>query len=258
MAGALSGQAVGGTTADTLFGGETAKRAVENNYLSADKAKERFEIENRIKLGIATEEDLARKQVLDAEDIANNQKVITACKDDITSSGCQNTVAEALAVQLGYHKGYPNETWREYKDILAKDYQQFNDLLYDKTGLALDFEQRAQLVAKGKGISIEEARDLVISLDRYHMVLGATGYPAGKIVSTKISNLIDARKNMVSLVNTQRAKHILYGDETGGGHKFGLMGILNEKSKFPIHWGEKKILDAVSNVATDPSLKWIQ
>lgn len=163
-----------------------------------------------------------------------------------------------MVIQQGYHKGYPNETWRNYSDILVSDYHKFNELLYDKTGLALDFEQRAKLVAKGKGIPIEEARDLVISLDRFHMVLGATGYPVGKIVSTKISNLTDARKNMASLVNTQRAKHMLYGDETGGGHKFGLMRIFNEKSKFPVHWGEKKILDAVSNVATDPSLKWVQ
>ncbi|QLB42333.1 hemagglutinin repeat-containing protein [Mannheimia pernigra] len=258
IAAGLASGVTGDSTADFISGAEIGKRAVENNYLSADKAKERFEIENRIKLGIATEVDLARKQVLDTEDIANDQKVITACKSDITSNGCQNAVAEALVIQQGYHKGYPNETWRNYSNILVSDYHKFNELLYDKTGVALDFEQRAKLVAKGKGISVEEARDLVISLDRFHMVLGATGYPAGKIVSTKISSLTDARKNMASLVNTQRAKHMLYGDETGGGHKFGLMRIFNEKSKFPVHWGEKKILDAVSNVATDPSLKWIQ
>ncbi|QTM00726.1 hypothetical protein GM698_03430 [Mannheimia sp. ZY171111] len=34
LAGAVAGQATGGTTADTVFGAGTAKRAVENNYLS--------------------------------------------------------------------------------------------------------------------------------------------------------------------------------------------------------------------------------
>ncbi|WP_324682398.1 VENN motif pre-toxin domain-containing protein [Bibersteinia trehalosi] len=34
LAGTAAGQATGGTTADTVFGAETAKRAVENNYLS--------------------------------------------------------------------------------------------------------------------------------------------------------------------------------------------------------------------------------
>ncbi|QIM65955.1 hypothetical protein A4G16_00450 [Mannheimia granulomatis] len=172
IAAGLAGGVTGDGTADLISGAEIGKRAVENNYLSADKAKERFEIENRIKLGIATEEDLARKQVLDTEDIVNDQKVITACKSDITSDGCQNAVSEALSTQQGYHKGYPNETWRNYSDILASDYHKFNELLYDKTGVALDFEQRAKLVAKGKGISIEEARTQLKYLDRYHMVMG--------------------------------------------------------------------------------------
>ncbi|MFA9500928.1 EndoU domain-containing protein [Mannheimia sp. E30BD] len=260
LAGGLSSS--GGNSLSTAQAVKTGqgvgKNAVENNYLSADKAKERFEIENRIKLGIATEEDFARKQELDVEDVVNNQKVIIACKGNITSNGCQNAVAEAIIVQQGYHKSYPNDTWRNYSDVLARDYRQFNELLYDKTGLALDFEQRSQLVAKGKGISIEEARDLVKSLDRFHIVVGITSYPIGEILGTKVSNLTEARRNMVSLVNIQRAKHILYGDETGGGHKFGLIRIFNEKSKFPATWGEKKILDAVSNLATDPNLKWVQ
>ncbi|TCT12161.1 VENN motif-containing pre-toxin protein, partial [Bibersteinia trehalosi] len=34
LAGAAAGQATGGSTSDTVFGAETAKRAVENNYLS--------------------------------------------------------------------------------------------------------------------------------------------------------------------------------------------------------------------------------
>lgn len=34
--------------------------------------------------------------------------------------------------------------------------------------------------------------------------------------------------------------------------------IFNEKSKFPATWGEKKIPDAASNLATYPNLKWAQ
>ncbi|WP_426875674.1 EndoU domain-containing protein [Glaesserella parasuis] len=79
-----------------------------------------------------------------------------------------------------------------------------------------------------------------------------------KVVIKNISNLITARENMVSLVSSQRAEHILYGDKTGGGHKFSFTNILNGKSKFPIHWSEKKILDVISNIATDPNLEWVQ
>ncbi|MGC6343226.1 hypothetical protein ACNGTP_03660 [Bisgaard Taxon 45] len=50
-------------------------------------------------------------------------------------------------------------------------------------------------------------------------------------MSKNITNVVDARRNMVFLVNSQRAEHILYGDKSGGGDKFGLTRILNHKSK---------------------------
>ncbi|PNM06329.1 hypothetical protein [Pasteurella multocida] len=60
-------------------------------------------------------------------------------------------------------------------------------------------------------------------------------FQSAKVMSKNITNVVDVRRNMVFLVNTQRAEHILYGDKSGGGDKFGLTRILNQKSKFPIH-----------------------
>ncbi|AFF23776.1 hypothetical protein MB831_00175 [Pasteurella multocida subsp. multocida] len=65
--------------------------------------------------------------------------------------------------------------------------------------------------------------------------VSSLGFQAVQVMSKNITNIVDARRNMVFLVNSQRAEHILYGDKSGGGDKFGLTRILNQKSKFPIH-----------------------
>ena len=48
------------------------------------------------------------------------------------------------------------------------------------------------------------------------------------------------------------------GDATGGGHKFGLTRLFNGKSKFPATWGKDRIMNGVSEVATNPANKWVQ
>jgi len=50
----------------------------------------------------------------------------------------------------------------------------------------------------------------------------------------------------------------LFGDATGGGHKFGFGRLFNGKTKFPMRWNKDKIMNAVSEVATNPNSKWIQ
>ena len=60
------------------------------------------------------------------------------------------------------------------------------------------------------------------------------------------------------LASPERTRHILYGDGTGGGHKFGFSRLFSGKTKFPATWSEEKIMTAVSDIATDPSLAWKQ
>jgi len=53
-----------------------------------------------------------------------------------------------------------------------------------------------------------------------------------------------------SLVDEKGKKHILDGDETGGGHRAGTGKP--GKSVLPVDWSDGKILDNVSDVATAP------
>ena len=74
------------------------------------------------------------------------------------------------------------------------------------------------------------------------VVLGAAASYLTRKVSVK----------WVNLASPQRTTHILYGDLTGGGHKFGLTRLFNGKTKFPIFWSKGKIMHAISEVATNP------
>lgn len=55
----------------------------------------------------------------------------------------------------------------------------------------------------------------------------------------------------VDLASTQRRKHILDGDATGGGHRPGTGKP--GKSEFPQNWSDDKIMHEISDVATDPT-----
>jgi hypothetical protein len=58
------------------------------------------------------------------------------------------------------------------------------------------------------------------------------------------------RAEDMNLATPERTNHILAGDESGGGHMFpGRPG----KSPFPQDWSGKKIMAAISDVATDPA-----
>jgi RHS repeat-associated protein len=57
----------------------------------------------------------------------------------------------------------------------------------------------------------------------------------------------------VNVASEARTTHILYGDETGGGHLWpGLAG----KTPFPENWSGAKVMNAISDVATNPESSW--
>lgn len=62
--------------------------------------------------------------------------------------------------------------------------------------------------------------------------------------------------DLVNLASPQRTKHILVGDGPGsGGHLWpGQLG----KTPFPKDWSGGKIMDAISDIATDPNIPWMQ
>jgi RHS repeat-associated protein len=66
------------------------------------------------------------------------------------------------------------------------------------------------------------------------------------IYGNGISGLVDD----LSLIDRDRLIHILLGDETGGGHLWPGEG---GKTPFPKDWTPQRIVDAISDVATNPN-----
>lgn len=90
---------------------------------------------------------------------------------------------------------------------------------------------------------------------------GLAGCGVGAIVGSAaryLGRLAAGSKRWVNLASPKRTRHILFADATGGGHKFGLRRFFNGKTKFPASWSGRRIMHAISEVATDPSSKWIQ
>jgi hypothetical protein len=59
---------------------------------------------------------------------------------------------------------------------------------------------------------------------------------------------------LVNLASSQRTTHILTGAATGGGHLFpGAPG----KTAFPQGWSGDQVMHHISDIATDPALKWV-
>jgi len=58
------------------------------------------------------------------------------------------------------------------------------------------------------------------------------------------------------VLSDQRAKHILYGDNNGGGHKHGVGTPC--KSEFPAYWDDEMILSTTKKIAANDNLRWRQ
>ena len=79
------------------------------------------------------------------------------------------------------------------------------------------------------------------------------GSPANKYWAKKLSDFCDRMFNQSDDTDLtgHRKKHILDGDKKGGGHRHGTGK--SGKTEFPPEWSDEKILDAISDVATDPN-----
>ncbi len=78
------------------------------------------------------------------------------------------------------------------------------------------------------------------------MTFESLNYESG--MSFKLTN-----ENSIRL-SEKRIQHILYGDESGGGHKHGQNKPC--KSEFPAGWTDKKIISTINKIATDETTKW--
>ncbi|ELB7898553.1 EndoU domain-containing protein, partial [Citrobacter freundii] len=71
----------------------------------------------------------------------------------------------------------------------------------------------------------------------------------GNVAERAFKNTAD---DFVDLASSQRRKHILDGDATGGGHRAGTGKP--GKSEFPQSWSDEKIMHVISDIATDPNV----
>ncbi|MCC8594925.1 EndoU domain-containing protein, partial [Xanthomonas euvesicatoria] len=89
--------------------------------------------------------------------------------------------------------------------------------------------------------------------------LGVIGTKAGAIgiikSSAGFSGAVKDAEQYTSLLDPKATKHILDGDSpTSGGHRFGTGNP--GKTEFPASWSDDKIVHVVSDIATDPKVKW--
>ncbi|WP_243851961.1 hemagglutinin repeat-containing protein [Xanthomonas arboricola] len=87
-------------------------------------------------------------------------------------------------------------------------------------------------------------------------VLGTKAGIAGIIKSSDgFAGAVKDAEQYTSLLDPKATKHILDGDSpTSGGHRFGTGNP--GKTEFPASWSDDKIAHTVSDIATDPKVKW--
>ncbi|MCI5189801.1 MAG: hypothetical protein D3905_08375, partial [Candidatus Electrothrix sp. AS4_5] len=85
----------------------------------------------------------------------------------------------------------------------------------------------------------------VVGVFKYTDEVATVVKGADKVKDAKKSN------NFVDLTDARGRGHILGGDATGGGHRYGTGQP--GKSEFPSTWSDEKILHEISDVATDPN-----
>jgi RHS repeat-associated protein len=75
-------------------------------------------------------------------------------------------------------------------------------------------------------------------------------------VSEAVDSVAATESEFVNLASPSRTQHILFGDETGGGHMW--PGGGPGKTQFPLKWSGDQIMHHVSDIATDSALSWEQ
>ena len=146
LAAALTAKANGTTTEQggnflaVTSGAETAKRAVENNYLFFNEAKEKAILLEKVKTGTATEKDKQRLSQIERVDIERDEKVIAACQNNALSSVCQG---EMSLVNKAYWDYFHNST---VTNIYGYQAYNRNNILYpQEANKVADFARKYDL-----------------------------------------------------------------------------------------------------------------
>ena len=171
LAAALTAKA-NGTTAEqggnflaATSGAETAKRAVENNYLFRQEAEEKAVLARKVKNNQATEEEKARLSYLEKLDSERDRAIISACSNGVSSQACQSLVNEADYARFGYEQNLSYKL--KFKELYPQDYQNVEAILKGKDANSVEFEKIAINWAKEKNVSLAEAKSFLNKIYAY-------------------------------------------------------------------------------------------
>ncbi|MGX2968437.1 VENN motif pre-toxin domain-containing protein, partial [Ursidibacter sp. B-7004-1] len=169
LAGAVVGGVVGNSTATTVEGMATAKRAVENNYLYRHEAEELLNL--RLILQRTTdpkerEKIQVRIDKLEELDQERQEHIKTVCPDfGKSSSACSAAITDAEKAKASYNGwtdqyqpvSYNSKDKRPYSTVFTRDYSRVNEALEGKDELTRQKEELAIDLAKSGKMSKEEA-----------------------------------------------------------------------------------------------------
>ncbi|OOF47810.1 hypothetical protein BKK54_11370 [Rodentibacter genomosp. 1] len=178
LAGALTAKAnstteqQGGNFLTATAGADTAKRAVENNYLSHQEAERKRYLEAKLKEGTITNAEQQELHSIQRKDIESDIALISACEGAALSSGCQVERQKLERDKFSYSGakytptyGYPSYT--KYSDLYSEDY-----------GKVADFSGRYDVLSNAKEKAHRDFKEATGINPRWAII----GETAGKVL----------------------------------------------------------------------------
>ncbi len=171
LAGAIAGGMAGNSTATTVAGLETEKRAVENNYLFKNEAARKYELEQKAREGIITPAEQQELAEINKLDEARDVKLLSSCVDKM-SSVCREESKQVDAAKVSYSGSelsyaYAYPVYTAYSTKYEGDYkkaasfsEQYSILTASKEKAYADFEARFDL-PKGSVNQVTQWGDVI-------------------------------------------------------------------------------------------------
>ena len=265
----------GGDTNATMIASGIAGSAFENNYLFHEEALERAQLRNQLQecseatcTASEIQEINARLAQLDAIDQARDDALRDACNANPQGATCLARIKElAYAVQWFADPSDPWGLGESLRGQWVLDYKNadFMDRMgIDGTGFVAgdmvdEWEQSIALLNE-YGESYEEVsatryRELTVIYGTELAMTMVGGILPQTTLLRRTGGGIGTVDPATNVASADRTQHILYGDSpTSGGHLWpGQPG----KTPFPQSWDANKVMRTISEVATDPNLRWI-
>ncbi|OOF44700.1 hypothetical protein BKK51_08485 [Rodentibacter trehalosifermentans] len=223
LAGALTAKAngstdqQGGTFLTATAGAETAKRAVENNYLFRQEAEEKAVLERKVKNNQATEEEKVRLSQLEKLDSERDRAIIMACSGSVSSQSCLSLVNEANYAKFGYEQNLSYNL--KFKELYPNDYQNVEKILKGKDADSVEFEKIAINFAQGQNISLDEAKSILSKIYAFRAGAEFTGSLVGMAALNHAGKALP--KGVVQDVSTKKVDNNGVKGEIGRSTKIG-------------------------------------